>query len=50
MFLLLALFELTWLHALAPMENRMSDRFMRWQAQKLVPDADIVIVDIDDPS
>jgi adenylate cyclase len=50
MFLLLAVIELTWLHALAPMENRMSDRFMRLQAQNLAPDAGIVIVDIDDPS
>ena len=50
MFLLLALFELTWLHALAPLENRLSDRFVRMQAQNLTPDADIVIVDIDDAS
>ncbi len=50
MFLLLAIFELTWLHALAPLENRLSDRFERMQAQNLTPDADIVIVDIDDPS
>ena len=50
MFLLLAIFELTWLHALAPLENRLSDQFVRMQAQNLTPDADIVIVDIDDPS
>ena len=50
MFLLLALVELTWLHALAPLENRLSDRFVRLQAQNLAPDADIVIVDIDDLS
>ena len=49
-FLLLALVELTWLHALAPMENRLSDRFVRLQTQNLTPDSDIVIVDIDDPS
>jgi adenylate cyclase len=50
LFLLLALFELTWLHALSPLENRLSDQFVRLQAQSLKPDADIVIVDIDDPS
>jgi adenylate cyclase len=50
MFMLLALVELTWLHALAPLENRLSDRFVRQQAQNLTPDADIVIVDIDDAS
>ena len=49
-FLVLALLELTWLHALAPLENRLSDWFVRQQAQSLTPDADIVIVDIDDAS
>ena len=50
LFLLLAFFELTWLHALAPLENRLSDLFVRQQVQELKPDADIVIVDIDDAS
>jgi adenylate cyclase len=50
MFLLLALLELTWLHALSPLDNRLSDMFVRMQAQGQVPDADIIIVDIDDPS
>lgn len=49
-FLLLAALELSWLHALAPLENRLSDLFVRQQAQSLLPDADIVIVDIDDAS
>jgi adenylate cyclase len=49
-FLLLAAVELSWLHALAPLENRLSDLFVRQQAQGLLPDPDIVIVDIDDAS
>jgi len=49
-FFLLALLELAWLHQLAPLENRLSDLFVRQQAQSLQPDADIVIVDIDDSS
>ncbi len=50
LFLVLAFIELTWLHALSPLENRLSDWFVRQQAQSLKPDADIVIVDIDDAS
>ncbi|HLY96050.1 MAG TPA: adenylate/guanylate cyclase domain-containing protein, partial [Sideroxyarcus sp.] len=50
LFLVLAFLELTWLHALSPLENRLSDLFVRQQAQDLKPDADIVIVDIDDTS
>lgn len=50
LFLVLAFIELTWLHALSPLENRMSDWFVHQQAQGLKPDADIVIVDIDDAS
>ena len=50
LFLVLAFLELTWLHALSPLENRLSDWFVRQQAQSLTPDADIVIVDIDDAS
>lgn len=49
-FVLLAALELTWLHGLQPLENRLSDWFVRLQAQGLQPDPDIVIVDIDDPS
>ncbi|HLP97838.1 MAG TPA: adenylate/guanylate cyclase domain-containing protein [Sideroxyarcus sp.] len=49
-FLLLAVLELAWLHALTPLENQLSDLFVRQQAQGLQPDADIVIVDIDDAS
>lgn len=49
-FLLLAAVELSWLHALTPLENRLSDLFVQQQAQVLQPDADIVIVDIDDAS
>jgi adenylate cyclase len=48
--MLMALIELAWLHALAPLENRLSDQFVRQQAQGLTPDADIVIVDINDTS
>ncbi len=49
-FMLLALLELLFLHALSPLENRLSDAFVRMQAQALQPDPDIVIVDIDDAS
>ncbi len=50
LFVLFALLELFWLHALSPLENRLSDWFVRTQAEQLVPDKDIVIVDIDDAS
>ncbi len=50
LFVLLASFELLWLHALTPLENRLSDFFVRSQAVQLAPDPDIVIVDIDDAS
>lgn len=49
-FLALAILELSWLHALSPLEHRLSDWFVRQQAESLKPDADIVIVDIDDAS
>ena len=49
-FIVLALIELSWMHALSPLENRMADRFVREHAQNLKPDGDIVIVDIDDAS
>ena len=48
--LLLAVLETGWLHVLSPLENRLSDFFMRQQALGLQPDAGIVIVDIDDAS
>lgn len=50
LFLVLAFFELTWLHSLSPLENRLSDWFVRQQSQDLKPDTDIVIIDIDDSS
>ena len=50
LFMLLAAIETGWLHALRPLENRLSDFFVRLQAQKLAPDPQIVIVDIDDAS
>lgn len=49
-FLFIAAAESLWLHALSPLENRLSDVFVRLQAQQLTPDPDIVIVDIDDTS
>jgi adenylate cyclase len=50
LFMLLAIIETGWLHGLLPLENRLSDFFVRHQAQGLQPDPDIVIVDIDDSS
>ncbi len=50
LFLALALAETGWLHKLQAQENRLSDFFVRKQAQGLQPDPDIVIVDIDDSS
>ncbi|WP_246487371.1 CHASE2 domain-containing protein [Ferrigenium kumadai] len=50
LFLLLAVVETGWLHTLRPLENRLSDLFVRQQAQHLEPDPQIVIVDIDDAS
>ncbi|MBU1424884.1 MAG: adenylate/guanylate cyclase domain-containing protein [Gammaproteobacteria bacterium] len=50
LFLALAFLELTWLQVFSPLENRLSDWFIQQQAQSLKPDADIVIVDIDDAS
>ncbi|MES2150440.1 MAG: adenylate/guanylate cyclase domain-containing protein [Pseudomonadota bacterium] len=48
--LALAAFEMLALHALAPLENRLLDRFVRLRAATLATDPGIVIVDIDDPS
>ena len=50
LFLLLATIEMTGLHALQSLENRLSDFFVRQQVQGLQPDPEIVIVDIDDAS
>ena len=49
-FVLLAALELLVLNTLSPLENWLSDAFVRMQAAQLSPDPDIVIVDIDDPS
>ncbi|MDH4285500.1 MAG: CHASE2 domain-containing protein, partial [Gallionellaceae bacterium] len=50
LFALLTVIELGWLHGFLPLENHLSDRFVRMQAQRLQPDPQIVIVDIDDAS
>ena len=50
LFLLATTLEMSWLHALQPFENRLSDFFIRQQAHDLQPDPQIVIVDIDDAS
>lgn len=49
-FVLIAALELLGMHTLSPLENRLSDAFVRMQAASLAPDSDIVIVDIDDAS
>lgn len=49
-FLLLALLEMSWLHGLQTLENRLSDFFIRRQAAALAPDPDIVLINIDDAS
>jgi len=48
--LVLALVELSGLHALSGLENRLMDALVRAQARDLAPDPDIVIVDIDESS
>lgn len=48
--MVLAFLEMSWLHVLNPLENRLSDWFVQQQARGLTPDADIVMVDIDDAS
>jgi adenylate cyclase len=42
--------EIFALRALEPLENRLLDRFVRGQAERLAPDPDIVIIDIDEKS
>ena len=44
------LIEVFWLHALRPLENRLSDVMLARHAFNSKPDADIVIVDIDERS
>ncbi len=39
-----------WLNLFSTLDNRLSDLFVRQVAQKLSPDPDIVIVDIDEAS
>jgi adenylate cyclase len=48
--LLLAALEIFHLHALLPLENRLLDAFVRAHAAKLVPDPDVVLIDIDERS
>ena len=50
LFFLFAMIEMTWLHALQPLENRLSDYFVRVHAQALAPDPNIVIINVDDAS
>ncbi|MEX2199591.1 MAG: adenylate/guanylate cyclase domain-containing protein [Burkholderiales bacterium] len=47
---LLAAFEVFYLHAALPLENRLLDSFVRHHAAKLAPDPDVVLVDIDEKS
>jgi adenylate cyclase len=48
--LAVAVLELFFVHALDPLQNRVLDFMVRQNARALVPDPDIVIVDIDDAS
>lgn len=50
LFLVLALLELNYLHGLQTLENRLSDFFVRSYAAVLLPDTDIVLINIDDAS
>lgn len=49
-FLCWVILEITWLHSFQGLENKLSDFFVRQHAQNLLPDPEIVIVDIDDSS
>lgn len=42
--------EFGWLHLLQPLEHRLLDTFVRWQARTASADPDIVIIDIDERS
>jgi adenylate cyclase len=48
--ILLALLNSTWLNLFSTLDNRLSDFVVRLVAQRLNPDPDIVIVDIDEAS
>jgi len=48
--LILAAMEFGWLHALQPLEYRLLDKLVSWQARTPHADSDIVIVDIDERS
>lgn len=48
--LMLVLLEFGWLHGLQPMEHRLLDTFVRWQAHRPDADRDIVIINIDERS
>jgi len=47
---LLAGLEIFAFQALLPLENRLLDAFTRWHAARLLPDPDVVVVDIDEKS
>lgn len=46
----LALAELVWFHKLDAIDNRVGDALVRWNAQSRTPPADVVLIDIDQPS
>lgn len=48
--LVLAAGDLLWLHRLDTLDQRVGDALLRWQAQSRVPPADVVVIDIDQPS
>ncbi|APW40914.1 adenylate/guanylate cyclase domain-containing protein [Rhodoferax koreense] len=47
---LLAALELGWWHKLDALDNRVGDRMLRWHAKGRTPPADVVLIDIDQPS
>ncbi|WP_083699934.1 adenylate/guanylate cyclase domain-containing protein [Shewanella sp. UCD-KL12] len=49
-FLIIAGSEIMWMKGLQPLELNLSDYFVRLHAQNILPDNDIVIVNIDDAS
>ncbi|HLD09696.1 MAG TPA: CHASE2 domain-containing protein, partial [Methylophilaceae bacterium] len=50
MLAMVLLADIFWLHTFAPLENRLSDVMVARHALNSVPDADIIIVDIDERS
>lgn len=46
----LSLWELTQLHALQALDNRLGDVLLRWHAQSRTPPKDVILIDIDQPS